>query len=260
MDIYSGYGAIAGIYDRINAEVNYSKWADHIEECFARFLPEKPTLLLDLACGTGSMTLELASRGYDMIGVDGSEDMLSLAYSRAYEKGVEGILYLRQDMRAFELYGTVGAVTCCLDSINYLTSYCDIDACFACVHNYLDPDGLFIFDVNTPYKFENVYGNNSYILECEDEDGYSDFCAWQNIYDHDSQLCNFYLTVFSETEDKTYRREDEEQTERCYTQKELEYALAKNSFELLGIYGSTDFTEIKDTDERWYIVARAKKN
>ena len=162
--MFSGYDSIAAIYDNINSEIDYSKWADFIEEAFKKYLEAKPELVLDLACGTGSMTFELDSRGYDMIGADSSEDMLSEAYEKAFDKGISNILFLRQDMREFELYGTVGAVCCCLDSINYLTHDGDLEKCFSCVHNYLDPDGLFIFDVNTPYKFENVYGNNQYIF------------------------------------------------------------------------------------------------
>ena len=139
---FDAYGAIARVYDRLNAEIDYSAWADFVEACFARYLKEKPELLLDLACGTGSMTLELLRRGYDMIGVDASPDMLSVAWERADEQALEGALFLLQDMRSFELYGTVGAVTCCLDSINYLLTAEDVRTTFATVHNYLDPDGL----------------------------------------------------------------------------------------------------------------------
>ena len=103
-----GYGAIAGVYDRLNAEIDYEAWADFIEQCFDKFLSSRPEMILDLACGTGSMTLSLARRGYDMIGVDGSADMLSVAYDRMAEESETGrVLYLQQDMRAFELYGTV---------------------------------------------------------------------------------------------------------------------------------------------------------
>ena len=160
-----GYGAIAKVYDKLNADINYNTWADFVEECFSKFLPQKPELVLDLACGTGSMTIPLADRGYDMIGVDGSEDMLSEAFMRA--EGRSDILWLLQDMREFELYGTVGAVTCCLDSLNYLLEPSDLAKCFATVHNYLDPDGIFLFDMNTPYKFRNTYGDNAYALEDE---------------------------------------------------------------------------------------------
>ena len=115
------YDSIASVYDNINSEIDYSAWADFIEGCFKRYLKVKPELVLDLACGTGSMTLTLASRGYDMIGADLSEEMLTEAMDKAYDKGVEGVLFLKQDMRTFELYGTVGAIVCCLDSVNYLT-------------------------------------------------------------------------------------------------------------------------------------------
>lgn len=257
-DAYSGYGSISEIYDKINSEIDYSAWADFIEECFCRYLGIKPHLVLDLACGTGSMTAELAGRGYDMIGIDGSEDMLSVAIGKKYDAGLDTILYLYQDMRAFELYGTVGAVTCCLDSINYLSADGELEKCFSCVHNYLDPDGLFIFDVNTPYKFEHIYADNSYIHE-EECRGMSVLCAWQNEYDRESRLCNFYLSVFEEGKDGRYCRTDEIQTERCYESCELVRALENTGFEVIGIFGDYQFTKAEDDATRWYIVARAKK-
>ena len=128
---YDGYLALASVYDKLNAEIDYAKWADFFEECFARYGEGKPSLVLDLACGTGRMTCEMAKRGYDMIGVDGSIDMLSEAYS----KDTAGILYLCQDMRELELYGTVGATLCCLDSLNYLTNDGDFKKVLSLVHN-----------------------------------------------------------------------------------------------------------------------------
>ena len=128
-----GYNVIASVYDKLNSDIDYGKWADFIEKIFDKYLAERPEIVLDLACGTGSMTAELARRGYDMIGVDGSEEMLSVASERAYVNFGEAdeyrlpILYLLQDMRSFELYGTVGAVVCCLDSINYLTGEGDLE-------------------------------------------------------------------------------------------------------------------------------------
>ena len=186
-----GYDAIARVYDQLNRELDYEAWADFFEACFDRFLPARPALVLDLACGTGRMTRTLAKRGYDMIGVDGSADMLSEAYASL--EG-ESILYLLQDMRSFELYGTVGAVVCCLDSINYLLEEKDVGTVFSLVHNYLDPDGLFLFDVNSPYKFSQVYGNNAYVLEDEtEEDGEvrAVYCGWQNAYNRESGICDF---------------------------------------------------------------------
>ena len=249
-----GYEAIAAVYDKLNAEIDYETWADFFEKCFSKYLKEKPEIILDLACGTGRMTRTLAARGYDMIGVDGSDAMLS----EAYMQGGEGILYLLQDMREFELYGTVGAVVCCLDSINYLLEEKDVKTVFSLVHNYLDPDGLFIFDVNSPHKFENVYGNEAYILEDESENG-AIFCGWQNEYDRDSKICDFYLTIFSENEDGSYIREEEHQRERCYEDGELTRMLTDTGFEIVGKYSDFDFSPIVGKSERWYIVARAKK-
>ena len=258
--MYSGYGSISDIYDKINAEVDYRTWADYFEVCFDKFLNKRPELILDLACGTGSMTLELARRGYDMIGADGSESMLMKAMDNAYDREVEGVLFIRQDMRDFELYGTVGAVTCCLDSINYLTDDSDIEKCFRCVHNYLDPDGLFLFDLNTPYKFKHIYADNSYIHEISDDDtGINYFCGWQNDYDRETNLCSFYLSVFTEDENGAYSREDELQTERCYTLESIKSHLKNCGFELLGVFGDFDFSEPTEMTERWHIVARAKK-
>lgn len=257
---YENYGAISSIYDKINSRVDYSAWADFFEKCFDRYLGTRPELLLDLACGTGSMTLELAKRGYDMIGVDGSPDMLNVAFDRKFDLELKNdVLFLLQDMREFELYGTVGAVSCCLDSVNYLTEDGDLEKCFSLVHNYLDPDGLFLFDVNTPHKFESVYGQNTYVYE-EDDCGEGSFCIWQNFYDKESRLCEFSLTVFEKNEgENSYSRRDESQCERCYTKDELIASLENNKFEIIGFYSDFDFTPATDTDERWYIVARAKK-
>ena len=255
----SAYDSIAAVYDNINAEIDYSAWADFIEKCFSKYMDKKPELVLDLACGTGSMTFELHSRGYDMIGADYSEDMLTEAFDKAYDREISNILFLKQDMRSFELYGTVGAICCCLDSVNYLTADGDINKCFANAHNYLDPDGLFIFDVNTPYKFENVYGNNHYIFEDNDSLGRQVYCGWQNEYDTESKLCNFYLTVFTHEDDGKITRSDETQTERCYTASELKDALTQCGFEVMGFYEDFDFSSPSDNCERWYIVAKAKK-
>ncbi len=247
------YEALAAVYDHLGEKIDYAAFADLYERCFARY-GIKPQLLLDLGCGTGSMTLELASRGYDMIGVDASAQMLSRAMSRMYAEGKSGILFLQQDMREFELYGTVGAVVSTLDCVNYLTGDGDLDRCFSLVHNYLDPDGVFLFDVNTPHKFRTVYGDNAYVLENEQT-----LCAWQNEYDEETRLCHFYLSVFREEKDGRYTREDEEQTERCYTKEELEHALTRAGFADITFFGDTDMSAPTDTTERWFVAARCKK-
>ena len=256
-----GYNAIASVYDKFNAEIDYKKWANFIEASFDRYLEKRPELVLDLACGTGKMTRELSLRGYDMIGVDGSEQMLSVASDGNYDEDlnkIHEILYLLQDMRSFELYGTVGAVVSCLDSINYLVEDGDLEKTLKSVHNYLDPDGLFLFDVNSPYKFREIYGDNAYILE-DEIDGCAVYCGWQNCFDEKSGICDFYLTLFSENEDGTYSRSEEEQKERMYTLEQLKNALETSGFEFLGAFANYDFGEIEETTPRFYIAARAKK-
>ena len=253
-----GYSALAPVYERLSDEIDYSTWADFIESCFDKFLAERPALVLDLACGTGRMTRELAARGYDMIGVDGSAEMLS----EACRQKRDGILYLLQDMRSFELYGTVGAVTCCLDSVNYLLTEKDLQTCFWLVHNYLDPGGLFLFDVNTPYKFEHIYGQNTYILEDtfgKGKNARTIYCGWQNCYDETTGICDFDLSLFEEQSDGSYRRATERQQERCYDLQTLQSALEKVGFECLGVFADYQFGAPEQTTERWYFAARAIK-
>ena len=248
------YGALSGVYDRLNGDVDYKKWADFIEECYRRYLKEKPSLVLDLGCGTGAMTAELAKRGYDMTGLDISPEMLSRAYGRCADEGISGVLFIEGDMCDFELYGTVGSVVCCLDGINHLLGEKDVMDCFRLVHNYLDPDGLFIFDVNTPYKFENVYADNDYVLE---EDGA--VCVWRNRLSEDGRQCDFHLTVFDRCGDGRYARRDGVQSEMCYGRQELTEMLEEAGFERVGFFGGVDFESAKESDERWYIAAAARK-
>ena len=250
------YDLLAPIYDSINSDIDYSEWADFIEKIIARdYKQGKPELVLDLGCGTGSMTLELAKRGYDMTGIDYSPEMLDIARNRAIDEGLDSkMLWLCQDMTEFELYGTVDVTVSCLDSLNHLTGGSDLESCLKLVHNYLIPDGLFIFDINGKYKFENIYADNSYVIE---EAG--SFCVWQNYYDEKSKLCDFYITLFKEGQNGTYRRYDEVQTERMYTLRTVKSLLKKCGFELIGVYSDFDFTEGTDNDERLYIAARCIK-
>ena len=250
------YDILAPVYDRINADIDYAAWADFIESIIEReYKTGKPELVLDLGSGTGSMTIELARRGYDMTGVDISPEMLDIARERAEKEGMGGkILWLCQDMREFELYGTVDVTVSCLDSINHLTKPSDLKRCLSLVHNYLIPDGLFIFDVNGKYKFEQVYGERTYAME---EEG--SVCVWQNSYNPKTSLCDFYITLFSEDEDGRYTRYDDEQRERMYTLSTLKRQLFGAGFEYVGAYSDYGFTPATDNDERIYIGARCKK-
>ncbi len=248
------YAAMAPIYDRINEAVPYDRWADFIEAAFARFCAQKPSLVLDLAAGSGSMTIELARRGYDLIAVDRSGEMLSLAAERIRAAKLPGVLLLEQDMTDFELYGTVDAAVCCLDSINHLTARGALGRCLSLLHNYLNPDGLLLFDVNTPWKFANVYGQNDFILDAGDS-----VCCWRNDYNAARGVCDFGLTIFTRRPDGGYARADTAQRERVYTMRSLTSALTRAGFETLGAWGDFDFTPAKETDERWYFAARCRK-
>lgn len=250
------YDILAPVYDRINAELDYSAWADFIERLIDReYKQGAPELVLDLGCGTGRMTIELARRGYDMTGVDCSAEMLDVARNEAEAAGVgDKLLLLCQDMRSFELYGTVDVTVSCLDSINHLTNTKDLDKCFSLVHNYLVPDGLFIFDVNGKYKFENVYGTSTYAME----EGNA-VCIWQNYYDKKTHLCDFYITLFEEGEDGRYTRYDDDERERMYTLRTLKSHLVSAGFEFVGAYSDFELTPATDESERIYIVARCKK-
>ena len=247
------YDLLAPFYDSINAEIDYKAWADFIEKIFQKEMKARPELVLDLACGTGKMTLELAARNYDMTGVDLSPEMLDIARGLADEHGHD-VLWLCQDMREFELYGTVDAAVCCLDSINHLTEYDDLVECLSLVHNYLIPDGIFVFDINGKFKFENIYADNTYTME---EDGA--LCIWENSYDPESHLCDFYITLFNEDKNGKYDRFDDVQTERMYTIEEIKSALQETGMEFIGAYSDFEFTSASDDSERIYIVAKCRK-
>lgn len=250
------YDILAPVYDKINADIDYSAWADFIEGIVADYhVGARPELVLDLGCGTGRMTLELARRGYDMTGIDLSFEMLDIAREYADKEGLsDRMLWLCQDMREFELYGTVDLTVCCLDGINHLTASGDLTKCLSLVHNYLTPDGLFIFDVNGKYKFENIYSDTTYVME----EGRS-MCVWQNDYNPETRLCDFYITLFAKCDDGRYDRYDDIQRERMYTLRALKRVLINTGFEF--VLACEDFARTPATDEseRIYIVARCKK-
>lgn len=248
------YDLISPVYDKVNGDIDYKKWADFIEKSVSQHMNIKPELVLDLGCGTGRMTMELALRGYDMTGVDYSPEMLARAEDNAKEAGLSGqILWLCQDITEFELYGTVDFAVCCLDTVNHLTSPRALRDMLKLVHNYVIPDGIFIFDINCQGKFENTYADKSYVFEEGD-----DLLLWQNCYDKKTQLCDFYITLFRKS-GNVYERFDELQTERMYTLRSIKQRLKECGFELLCAYSDFDGTPADDSKERAYIVARCKK-
>ena len=245
------YNALAPFYARLNADVDYEAIAARLDAIFRTHFERRVDSVLDLGCGSGNITIPLLKRGYDMIGVDISEEMLA----QAREKDKEGrVLWLKQDMRALELYGTVEAVVSTLDCINHLTRTSDVRACFSLVHNYLVPGGLFVFDVNSRRKFEEVYGSRAYILE---EEGV--LCAWQNFYSAKTHICRFDLSLFFENADGLYERFDTVSRERMYPIKTLSRLLKESGFFVLGIYDGYTEKEANDSSERITILARAVK-
>jgi len=248
------YSSLASVYDLLNADFDYEAYAKFLASEIKANEKVNSSLVLDLACGTGKITFALRELGYDMTGVDLSEEMLSYARQYCYENEINDILWLCQNMTELELYGTVDACVCCLDSINYLTRLSDVQKCFSLVHNYLIPNGIFIFDINTKYRFENIYANNDFILENE-----GSLCAWHNEYNEKTKICKFYLSVFTPNENGLYERSDELQREKCYSLKQITSALQKCGFELLGTYGDINKGELTEKSEKCYIVARCIK-
>ena len=242
------YSIFAEVYDSLTEDVEYKKRADYISSLFKRF-KISPEIVLDLGCGTGSVTTLMAKKGYSMIGVDMSPEMLSIASDKAKKEGLD-ILYLNQPMEDFELYGTVGAVICLLDSLNYITENKDLSRTFDLVHNYLDPNGLFIFDVNTPYKFKNILAGNTFCGENEHV-----FYTWENFFDPESNLCEFMLNFFIK-EGKTYSRYTETHYQKSYTSSYLKKLLEGCGFELLGTFDDLSFNLPARNSQKVFYVAR----
>ena len=250
------YSDLAPFYDKLLSSVSYSEWADYLEKEFKKWSKTPVREVLDLGCGTGRMAFELAKRGYDVVGVDGSFEMLDQALAAApTKKNGESILWLAQDMTDFELYGTVDATVSCLDCINHLTSTKEIEECFDLVHNYLIPNGLFFFDMNTPYRLKELYANQNFILEDEGV-----FCVWQNHLRSKQNLCDFVVTLFKKQEDSTYTRAESIETERAYSLATIKRLLEKTGFELLSVASDYVGTAPDPATERWYFIARAIKN
>lgn len=244
------YDILAPVYDRLNRDVDYAAWADYMESCFRLYMDKKPELVLDLACGTGAMTFELARRGYDMTAIDISEDMLAEAESKARAMGLDGVLFLQGDMTDFELYGTVQAVVCTLDGLNHLGSREELDACLALVSNYLEPGGLFLFDMNTPYKFKTVYADRDYVLEDEGA-----VCCWRNRLNKKGDAVDFVLTVFEEGADGRWTRRDDVTRERTWGLRAIKNALERAGLTLYSVSSDFAMTPPDEKTERWYIAA-----
>lgn len=253
MDSYSDF---AYVYDTFMDDTPYDKWCDYIVKTLDEYNVPKE-LLLDLGCGTGVLTRMLCERGYDMIGVDNSWEMLSIAREKESDdnencSAMPGILYLLQDMREFELYGTVRGVISVCDSINYLLEDEDVISCFKLVNNYLDPGGIFLFDFNTLHKYKNVIGDTTIAENRED-------CSfiWENYY-HDEEHINEYdLTIFyKEGDEDVYRKAQETHFQRGYTLEEMKSFVEEAGMEFVKAVDADSQGEVHPSSERIYIIAR----
>lgn len=243
----ASYEEFASVYDVLLPELDYGIWVDYIEGIFAR-RGKHPELVLELACGTGSATLELAERGYDMIGLDLSEEMLSVAREKQAESGLSQVLLLHQDMTDFELYGTVDAIVCLLDSVNYIIDPKKLSHMFDLCMNYLNPGGILIFDFNSPYKFSAVLGQHTITVETDDV-----FFAWENNYNEGTRLNRFELTFFVR-EGEHYTRFDETHEQYCYTPEELIGMLESSGFINIELLGELSDTAPEQTAERCFLI------
>jgi SAM-dependent methyltransferase len=247
------YTGFASVYDIFMDNVPYDEWADYVQHLLNKQEIEKG-LLLELGCGTGSMTRRLASKGFDMIGIDNSEEMLQVAREKSAE-GKESILYLCQDMREFELYGTVAAVISVCDSMNYILTEEDLLKVFRLVNNYLDPDGLFIFDLDTKYAYEEILGDTT-IAENREEGSF----IWENTYFEEEMLNEINLTLFiPEEEESLYRRYEETHYRRAYDMDTVTRLIEDAGMELVAVYDALTERKPKKDCERYYFIAREKR-
>lgn len=231
----------------MHADINYGEWADYIENIFSEY-GVNPELVCDLACGTGNITVPLAKRGYSMTGIDVSEDMLNVAQKKS--AGLN-ILYLNQNMASLDLYGTMGAFTCMIDGINYIISpkalinmFTRIKTCF------LDKGGLFIFDISTRHKLQNVIGSETFVHSDENV-----FYTWQNRYIENKNLSDMLLTFFVKNKNG-YRRFEERHLQRAYSEEELRTLLKKAGFAAVDTYSPLTFEPPEKEEERIVFVCR----
>ena len=246
MEAYTGFAAV---YDTFMDNIPYEDWCEYLAGLLKEYGVEDG-LVLDLGCGTGSLTELLADRGYDMIGVDYSEEMLELALDKRVESGKD-ILYLCQDMREFELYGTVAAVVSICDCMNYITEPEDLVTVFELVNNYLDPGGIFIFDMNTEYKYREVMGDCTIAEDRED----SSF-IWENQYEPEEKINIYDLSIFVRESEDLYRKYHETHYQRAYSLEEVKEAICEAGMEFVTAYDAFTKEPPKSDSERIYVVAR----
>ncbi len=246
------YGSFAYVYDRLTENVDYKSYAAYIKRLFESYGKNiSISSVLDVACGTGSMTEELALLGYDMIGADASPDMLMQAQEKKFEKNLD-ILYLCQRAEELDLYGTVQGAVCTLDSINHITDEETVIKAFEKISLFMEKDGIFIFDLNTEYKHSEVLGNNTFVYDLDDV-----YCVWQNEFDEKEKVTHIFLDIFSE-KDGLYERFSEEFDERVYSHEKVLRWLEMTDFELVDYFEEFKFKKPEDNTERTVYIVRKK--
>ena len=245
MDAYTSF---AEVYDMFMDNVPYEEWSRYLTELLKEYRIEEG-VVCELGCGTGKMTRLLADAGYDMIGVDMSEDMLAIASM----ENPQQILYLCQDMRELELYGTVAAVVSVCDSMNYLLEEDDLLEVFQRVNEYLEPGGVFLFDLNTIYKYETLLGETT-ICENRPEGSF----IWENYYDEEEQINEYDLTLFIQEKENLYRKFEETHYQRVYSMEKIRTLLEEAGMEFVTAYDACTKNPPRENSERIYIVAREK--
>ncbi len=240
-------------YDKM-VGADYNKITDFIDSNIKKYKPDS-SLICDLGCGTGTVALELSQRGYDVIAIDSSETMLMMAREKAYENNDSTVLFLCQNIVDFELFGTVDAIYSTLDTVNYITSEKDLNTFFKWVRNYLNYDGLFIFDINSQYKFDSVLNNKSFIYDYEDV-----FCTWETQKDEDSDEYCHYLTYFVKQDNGMYERFDTTQVQRFYSKELIEKIAKKYDFEIICIKDDYSNDEIVSKTQRYTYIMKTNKS
>jgi SAM-dependent methyltransferase len=245
----SGYGIFARYYDALTKNIDYQRRAKYFERLIKARMPEA-RLVLDLACGTGSLAFELEQAGVEVIAADASPDMLGVAAGKAAEKHSR-VLFLNQSMEALDLYGTVDATVCALDSINHIGGKASWLRVFKRVALFTNPGGIFIFDANTPHKHRDILGNNAFIIETPEV-----FCCWRNEYSGAEYRVDVVLDFFTKAEDGQYRRESEGFSEWTLERQEIEKLLKEAGFELTEAYDDDSENPPTMLSERIVYVAR----
>lgn len=246
----ASYGDFAYFYDNLTDNVDYEKRCSYIKGLLAENGVGEG-ILLDLACGTGTVSLMLSDMGYDVIGVDASEDMLSVAQEKKMESGAD-VIFLCQRMEELDLFGTINACVSTLDSINHVTDEETVREIFRRVSLFMEDKGIFLFDVNTPYKHKCVLGDNTFVYDTDEV-----YCVWQNSTD-ESLVTTVNLDLFEKDEDdeETYYRYSEEFTERAYDLDDIKKWLEDVKFEVIGIYEELTKDSVKADTQRAVFVAR----